>query len=369
MAKPYNSLYFSFDDFMATVTIIGCGVVGAMLAYELRSTGLDVEVVEANSRPAMVSTGAALGVLMAACSSKAKGDLVDLRLKSLSKYDRLIADLRQQTNLSILYNRKGILNLYRSQAAETKSRSLIEIRKEQGFELQWLEGIDISQRFPHWQADGGLFSPCDRAVHPTQLVNALVAAASLDGVKFYWNTPIKSLQDISSDRIVITAGMGANKLLTEALGKSNLLQPVGGQALLVECPDLNLSEVVHFENEDGSDVNVVPLGNDLYWLGATVEFEYDQLPSVANEKLLLDQAIAWCPLFKDAKVLETWAGDRPRPQGARAPILGFVPEYPHILIATGHYRNGVLMAPVTAEITRDLILNGDSDLPWRPFSL
>ncbi|PZU95108.1 MAG: FAD-dependent oxidoreductase [Pseudanabaena sp.] len=354
---------------MATVTIIGCGVVGAMLAYELRHTGLEVEVVEAKSCPAMVSTGAALGVLMAACSSKAKGDLVNLRLKSLSKYDRLIADLEQQTNLNILYNRKGILNLYRSPEAETKSRSLIEIRKEQGFELQWLENTDISARFSPWQADGGLFSPCDRAVHPTQLVNALVAAASLEGVKFHWNTPIKDLQDVSSDRVVITAGVGSNQLLTKVLGKSNLLQAVGGQALLVEVPNLNLLEVIHFENEDGSDVNVVPLGYDRYWLGATVEFEYDQLPCVANEKLLLEQAIAWCPLFENAKILQTWAGDRPRPQGARAPILGFVPDSPHILLATGHYRNGVLMAPVTAEITRDLLLNGDSDLPWRPFAL
>lgn len=353
---------------MTTVTIIGCGVVGAMLAYELRHTGLEVEVVEANPRPAMVSTGAALGVLMAACSSKAKGDLVNLRLRSLRKYDRLIADLEQQTNLSILYNRKGILNLYRSPEAAPKSRSLIEIRKEQGLELQWLESADISERFPHWQADGGLFSPDDRAVHPVQLVTALVAAASLEGVKFHWNTSIKSLQDVSSDHIVVTAGVGSNQLLAEILGKSDLLQAVGGQALLVEVPHLNLLEVVHFENEDGSDVNVVPLGDNLYWLGATVEFEYDQLPRVANEELLLNQAITWCPLFENAKILQTWVGDRPRPQGARAPILGFVPNYPRILLATGHYRNGVLMAPVTAEITRDLLLNGDSDLPWRPFS-
>ncbi|NUN65321.1 FAD-binding oxidoreductase [Pseudanabaena biceps] len=354
---------------MTTVTIIGCGVIGAMIAYELRNTDLEVTVIEANSQPAMGSTGAALGVLMGACSSKAKGDLVTLRLASLRKYDHLITELTQQTNLDILYNRNGILNLYRSSNAETKARSLIEIRKEQGFELQWLDQNHIREQFPQWHTDGGLMSFCDRAVHPTQLVKALVTAAIADGVKFHWNEPVKNLADISGDRLVITSGLGSNPLISSIIGKSDLLQPVGGQALLVEIPHLNLQTVVHFENEDGSDVNVVPLGGDRYWLGATVEFDYEQLPRQANEKLLLEQAIAWCPLFEKAKILSTWAGDRPRPQGVRAPILGFMPKLPHILIATGHYRNGLMMAPITAQITRDLLLEGDSDLPWQPFCL
>ncbi|MFO0214181.1 MAG: NAD(P)/FAD-dependent oxidoreductase, partial [Pseudanabaena sp.] len=118
-----------------------------------------------------------------------------------------------------------------------------------------------------------------------------------------------------------------------------------------------------------SDINIVPLGDDQYWLGATVEFEYELLPREENIALLLAQAIAWCPAFANAEVLETWSGERPRPQGTRAPILGFVPNHPQMLIATGHYRNGVMMAPVTAQITKDLLLTGKSDLPWQPFSL
>jgi len=356
---------------MTTVTIIGCGVIGAMLAYELSKTELNVTVVEANSKPATGATGTALGVLMAASSSKAKGNLVKLRLASLSMYDRLIADLTAQTNRNILYNRNGILSLYRSPIGVTKAQSLIEIRKEQGFELRWLDSEEISQQFSQWQTDGGLLSLCDRAVHPTQLVNALVEAATQNGVNFYWNTPVKNLEDLISDRIVITAGLGSNSLLTPFLKDREqvLLQPVGGQALRVKVPHLNLQTVINAENEDQSDINIVPLGNDQYWLGATIEFEYDQLPREANVSLLLEQAIAWCPTFTQAEVLETWAGDRPRPLANQAPILGFVPDYPHILMAIGHYRNGVMMAPVTARITKDLLLNGKSDLPWQSFSL
>ncbi|MBD2177836.1 FAD-binding oxidoreductase [Pseudanabaena sp. FACHB-1998] len=364
---------------MTTVTIIGCGAIGAMLAYELSkdldANALEVTVLEAQSQPAMQATGASLGVLMAASSSKAKGGLVSLRLASLRRFDRLITELTQQTNRQILYNRHGILNLSRSPEAEIKARSLIEIRKAQGFELQWLEQDDMSQRFPQWLADGGLFSPCDRAVHPKQLVEALVEAATQNGVKFCWNVPVQDLGNIKSDRLVITAGLGSNALVAPYLPKSeqDLLIPVGGQALLVKVPDLHLQNIIHAENEDSSDINsdinIVPLGGDRYWIGATLEFEYEVLPRPANVQFLLDQAIAWCPAFAQAEVLETWAGDRPRPQCVKAPILGFLPNHPRILLATGHYRNGVMMAAVTAQITKDLLLYGSSDLPWQSFAL
>ena len=363
---------------MQTVTIIGCGVIGAMIAYELskcKEYELNVTVLEPNTSPAMVATGSALGVLMAASSSRARGVLVKLRLASLSKYDRLITELTEQTKHDILYNRNGILNLYRSPDAETKSRSLSEIRKRQGFDLHWLDRDQIAQDFSQWQTDGGLLSPCDRAVHPTQLVNALVEAATQNGVKFLWNTPVENLEDLSSDRLIVTSGLGSNPLLAPLLKDhpkytgQNLMQPVSGQALLLHIPNLNLKNVVHIENEDGSDLNIVPLGSDRYWLGATLEFEPNELPNESNVSLLLEQAIAWCPTFANAEVLETWAGDRPRPLANQSPILGFAPDHPHILVATGHYRNGVLMAPVTAQITKDLLLTGTSDLPWRPFTL
>jgi glycine/D-amino acid oxidase-like deaminating enzyme len=367
----------TFKKLMRNITIIGCGVIGAAIAYELSKSEytLNVTVLEANPQPAMVATGSALGVMMAVSSSRARGVLVKLRLASLSKYDRLISDLVTQTKLDILYNRNGILNLYRSPEAEPKARSLSGIRERQGFALQWRDREQISEDFPLWKTDGGLLSPCDRAVHPTQLVKALVEAATQNGVKFLWNTTVNKLEDISSDRLIVTSGLGSNALLAPLLKNhpkysgQDLMQPVGGQALLLDIPNLNLKNVVHVENEDGSDLNIVPLGGDRYWLGATLEFEPNILPREANVSLLLEQAIAWCPTFMNAEVLETWAGDRPRPQANQSPILGFVPEHPHILIATAHYRNGVLMAPITAQITKDLLLTGTSDLPWRPFTL
>ncbi|MDX2254555.1 MAG: FAD-dependent oxidoreductase [Pseudanabaenaceae cyanobacterium bins.39] len=367
------------------VNIIGCGVIGAAIAYHISrvsrndhrcfDTGaaLDISVFEANPRPAMVATGASLGVLMGACSAKARGDLINLRLRSLGMYDRWIDDLQSQTGLSILYNRQGILNLYRSPVM-SKLQSLIAIRKEQGFDLEWLEPSQMPD-FLRDQTLGGLFSPCDRAVHPVQLVNALVTASAMNGVTFYWDQPVQNLRSLVGDAdaiTVVTAGMGARELLAPILPRE-ILQPIGGQAVRVRLPNLGLQQVIHAEGDLAPDIlpdlNIVPLGNDEYWLGATVEFEDRTLPRQENMELLRQQAIAWCPAFQDAEILETWAGHRPRPQGAKAPILGAVPDLPHILLAIGHYRNGVMMAPITAQIISDLILNGGSDLPWQGFAL
>ena len=358
------------------VVIIGCGAIGASIAYKLsQSASLQVTVLEANSQAGQGATGASLGVLMAACSQKATGDLVTLRLASLRLYEQLIPQLERQTGLSIP-NCAGILCLSQKIGSESKWQSLIGKRQQQGFDLQFFDRDHVRSKYPFLSAQSALYSPSDRALHPSMLVQALVKAATLNGAKFIYDRKVDRLADIpDADKIVITAGLGSDRLrqsldLDLDLDRpSNLLAPVGGQAILVELPDVSLNAVIHAEAANGEDINIVPLGFDRYWIGATVEFEPDTLPRTSNISLLLDKAIEFCPAFAQAKIIETWAGYRPRPVSQRSPILGFLPSHPNVSIATGHYRNGVLMAPITAEIINDLILKGESDRPWQGFAL
>lgn len=352
------------------VVIVGCGVVGAAIAYQLSRSSFSVQVIEARSQPAMGATGAALGVLMAACSQKPHGDLVRLRLASLSLYDRLISDLIAETGIGIPYNRAGILSLYDATDAEAKWLPTILARQVQGFKLDWLDTEALRSQYPKLKASSGMYSECDRALNPTKLVQALVQAATQNGADFVFNRPVERLADLpKADWTVITAGLGSNPLLDFGdRGDAPLLIPVGGQAIEVYLPGLDVPQVIHAVGADGSDINIVPLGQDRYWIGATVEFEPTELPRDANIAALLDQASQFCPIMQQAEVLKTWAGDRPRPRQARSPILGFVPGDRKLLVATGHYRNGILMAPISAQIITDLIVQGDSDLPWKSFS-
>ncbi|WP_019502098.1 NAD(P)/FAD-dependent oxidoreductase [Pseudanabaena sp. PCC 6802] len=350
------------------VVVVGCGVIGATIAYELSRLSLPVQVIEARSQPGMGATGAALGVLMAACAQKPDGDLVALRLASLRRYDRLIAALITETGWDIPYNRAGILSIYADPDAQAKWSPTILARQAQGFSLKWLDRSALRSQYPLLAAEGGTYSESDRALNPAKLVQALVQAAQQNGAKFIFSSPVERLSDLpDADWIVITAGLGSDRLL-DSLNLGNdepLLMPVGGQAIEIYLPGLDVAQVIHAVDLNGSDINIVPLGQDRYWVGATVEFDPQDLPREANVAKLLATASQFCPLMQQAKVLQTWAGDRPRPRKARSPILGFVPGHPNVLVAIGHYRNGILMAPISAQIICDLIVGGDSDLPWR----
>ncbi len=365
------------------VVIVGGGVIGTAIAYELSLVAnLEITVLEAHAQPGQGSSSSALGVLMAASSRSKKESLIDLRLASLRRFEDLIPELEAKTGISIPYNRHGIICLYEYEAAEEKWQPLIVQRRAKGFELAWLNQTEMRSQYPQFTSGlSGLFSADDRAVGTSMFIQALVKAAELNGVKFLCDrsiqisaiASIKSLESTcnqilsDADYVVIAAGLGSNSLLAEFFPNSadTLLSPVGGQAIQVHVPDLNLPNIVHSEDNNGDDINVVPLGENKYWIGATIQFSLETLPRTANIPLILAQAIKFCPRFNQAQVLSTWAGDRPRPNHQGAPILGFLRDRKNILIATGHYRNGVLMAPVTAQIIRDLIVHGQSDLPWQ----
>jgi glycine/D-amino acid oxidase-like deaminating enzyme len=206
-------------------------------------------------------------------------------------------------------------------------------------------------------------------------VQALVQAAQRNGADFTFDCPVEKLADLpEAEWTVITAGLGSNALLDlveRSVDRQDapLLIPVGGQAIEIYLPGLDLPHVIHAVDANGKDINIVPLGRDRYWVGATVEFDPTVLPRDANVAALLGAFSQFCPLAQQAEVFRTWAGYRPRPRQARSPILGFVPGHKNLLVATGHYRNGILMAPISAQIIADLILKGDSDLPWQGFSL
>ena len=102
----------------------------------------------------------------------------------------------------------------------------------------------------------------------------------------------------------------------------------------------------------------MPVGGGDYWVGATVEFPTNGDEVVAApEKLeaVRQKAIAFCPALAEAAVVRTWSGLRPRPEGTPAPVIGHVQGKSHVLLATGHYRNGVLLAPATAQGIREII--------------
>ncbi|MGM3308219.1 NAD(P)/FAD-dependent oxidoreductase [Anabaena sp. WFMT] len=380
------------------IVIIGCGVVGATIAYQLSQIkGLNITVFDQN-QPAQASTGAALGVLMGVISHKIKGKAWQMRQESIKRYETLIPELEGITGRKIPCNRQGIVMLL-SEDAERPLESgvevmsewerLREVRQSQGWQLAVWDKEKLQKFCPqinHPTIIGAVYSPQDRQLNPTALTLALVDAAQRNGVKFKFGVAVKNNQvpssllvqtsptinehlksmetsegTVTADWFIVSAGLGSTSL-TAQLNQKVHIRPVLGQALYLSLGRfLGNSEFQPVIT--GNDIHLVPMGNGDYWVGATVEFPNDTDEISAKQELLeslKQQAIAFCPDLASAKVVRTWSGLRPRPENRPAPVIDKLPGFNNVLLATGHYRNGVLLAPATASAIQEMIIPKNS---------
>ena len=358
---------------MSHVVIIGCGVIGAAIAYELSLVpGLKITVLD-QQPPAQASTGAALGVLMGVISHKIKGNAWRWRQTSIQRYETLIPELEALTGQQIAFNRQGILSLCGKGEDLSDWQKLADIRASQGYQLEIWDTAKLRETCPqvgNEKITAAVYSPQDRQLNPTALTLALVNGATHHGARFKFGSIALEIQDngvvqttqenITADWIILASGLGSTPL-TAQLNQMVDIRPVLGQAL-----QLRLAHPLG--NPDfqpvitGDDVHIVPLGGGDYWIGATVEFPKENQEIVPETELLksvLQQAIAFCPELATATVIKTWSGLRPRPTGRPAPVIGKLPGFDNILLATGHYRNGVLLAPATAYAIREIITSNN----------
>ena len=364
---------------MTRIAIIGAGVVGAAIAYELSLiAGLDIILLD-EREPLTGSTRSALGVLAGAINRKGW----TLRKASLERYETLIPELEARTGVSIPYNRQGILLL---QSTETKEKlkkwKKLQINRESyGYPLERWNLEQLIQACPHLALEStisAIYSPRDRQVHPRILTQSLITAARLNGVQCQFGLKVElfpaqtalngekihlhyiqtSQGTLAVDQGIISAGIGS-KQLTQSLSQMVDIQPVLGQALQVKLPEplenCSFQPVISKE-----DVYIIPLDAGEYWIGATVEFpsENGEMNEDANLlEIARQQAIAIFPALSEAEVIRTWSGKRPRPEGEPAPIIRELEGYDNVLLATGHYRNGVLLAPATALMIKNKLLS------------
>ena len=377
---------------MNHIVIIGCGIIGATLAYELSLIeGLKITVID-KQPPAQEATGAALGVLMGIISHKVKGKAWRMRQTSIQRYETLIPELEAITNRKIPFNRQGILMLLPSPEVTTDDipfrEKLRESRRNQGWDLNILDKAQLEKICPQVDVTGreyigAIHSPQDRQLDPTAFTLALVKAAQHNGVDFKFgvsalgikstsnqeNSSARELETtsgvITADTFIISAGLGSSPL-TEQLNQKVDIRPVLGQAIHLRLSH-PLGKTKFQPAITCNDTYVVPRRGDVYpatdyWVGATVEFTQDNGEVAADKELLettLQSAIATCPELAKAEIIRTWSGLRPRPEGRPAPVIEKLPGYDNVILASAHYRNGVLLAPATAEMVKEMVLEGN----------
>ncbi|ELS30590.1 MULTISPECIES: glycine oxidase ThiO [Pseudanabaena] len=338
---------------MTDVLVIGGGVIGLATAIALSQKGANVTIVE-RELCGRGATWAAAGML-APEAEKLEGDLLSFGIRSRDMYPQWIANLMRLSGQDCGYWCCGMLAPVLSESdrqAITKHPQYISLEESR----QRQSGLGESIL-------GALWLPEDGQVNNRKLAKALLGAARSLSIKILEGTTVyqivrdshrvthldTSAGKLHSDRYVLATGAWTRSLLPLPI------KPIKGQMLSVFDSDRKLQRVIYAPN-----CYIVPRQDGTIVIGATVEdVGFDQGNNAAGIAQLLNRAIAVYPAISNMPITETWWGFRPHAPH-EIPILGSS-DYENLILATGHYRNGILFAPITAKLIAELIVDGITD--------
>ena len=348
------------------VVVVGAGIIGCAIARELARRGASVRMFEARTVGAG-ATRASAGILAPYIEAHDRGPLFDLGRRSLAMYDAFISDVAGESGLAIEYRRCGTLEVAMDDAATTRlRRSALD---DPG--LQWLEPDAARGREAALAAsiEGAVLAPSHGYVAVPPLMDALSWAALRHGVQIEAAHRVTgvttdsrgvtiSTEDGTSwaaDHVVIAAGSWVGQLQMDDPAAS-MVRPVRGQLLRLQWRGAPLGHIIW-----GPDCYVVPWQDGTVLVGATVEdVGFDERTTAAGVRDLLDAVCELLPEAWRATFIEARAGLRPATSDG-LPFLGPSAQSDRVVFATGHYRNGVLLAPLTARVIADWILDRTLD--------
>ncbi len=339
---------------MTDVLIIGGGIIGLATAFELAIAGAEVTILERGSC-GQGATRAAAGML-APQAEKLSGALLDLALRSRQLYPDWITKLEHLTGMDSGFWACGILCPYFNSIWIWRQN----LHKHPHF--QSCQQIQARQQGLNFNIAGGLWFPEDAQVDNRRLAEMLTVAVKLQGVKIVENVNVNRIAtaqnqvthletnhgDLQGDRYLLATGAWTKALMPLPI------TPTKGQMLSVFDRDRNLQTILY-----APEAYIIPRQDGRIIIGATVE-DVDFTPGNTAKGIrnLLNGAIKVYPAIADLVIQETWWGFRPNAPD-EMPLLG-ASDYSNLFLATGHYRNGILLAPITAQILTGLIQDSQS---------
>ncbi|MET9424115.1 glycine oxidase ThiO [Streptomyces sp. NPDC006540] len=366
------------------VLVIGGGIIGLVTAWRTAQRGLRVAV--ADPEPGGGAAQVAAGML-AAVTELHYGEqtLLGLNLESAHRYPDFVAELEETSGGRVGYRSCGTLAVALDADDRAHLRELHALQHRSGLSSEWLTGRECRRLEPMLAPGvrGGLRVDGDHQVDPRRLAAALITACERAGVDFRrsWAERLLVTGDratgaVLADGSEVTAGQavlagGSMSGRLEGVPKDVLppVRPVKGQVLRLTVPRPYapfLSRTVRAVVR-GSHVYLVPREDGELVVGATSEeLGWDTTVTAGGVYELLRDAHELVPGITELPLTETRAGLRPGSPD-NAPLLGLT-ELPGLLLATGHYRNGVLLTPVTGDVLADALTTGELPEVARPFS-
>ncbi|HWP28151.1 MAG TPA: glycine oxidase ThiO [Chloroflexota bacterium] len=359
------------------VAIVGGGVIGCAAAYYLARAGARVVVLERDRIGAEASTAAA-GLLAPLAEDARPGPFLDLALASLARYPALATELRATTGIDIELLTPGLLRLALDEAEAADYQASLRWQQQRGLPVRWLEGAEVRTLVPQVTSSvcGAVYSELEHHVNPVRLVEALARAAAAHGAEFRLGTPVQGLcwqgrrvvgvrlpeGELAAGHVVLAAGAWA-AACGDWLGIRLPVEPVKGQLVAILPETTTLRHPLY-----GRRGYLVPKADGTVYVGATVErVGFDRRVTAAGVASLLGLLCELVPPLSTATFVRAWAGLRPGTPD-HLPVLGPVPGIEGVTLATGHYRNGILLAPISGELVAQAAQGKPTTLPLAPFS-
>lgn len=364
------------------VLVAGAGVIGASIAWRAAQRGLTVTL--ADPTPGAGATATAAGML-APVTELHYGEtpLLALGRASSERYPAFAAEVEQASGQPAGYVRCGTLQVAFDHADLAGLRDLHAYQRSLGLATELLGPAELREREPGLASGlpGGLLSPDDHQVDPRLLHRALLVAAGAAGVRLVRTRVVAArvtsgrvsgalLEDgteLAVGNLVVAAGSWSGTLGGVPGSALPAVRPVKGQTVRVRHPGPPLLSHVLRANVRGSAVYLVPRPDGQIIIGASSEEAgFDLRPRTGVIYELLRDAGAVLPAVSETEFLEVSTGLRPGSPD-NAPLLG-ESGLPGLILATGHFRNGVLLAPVTADGIAALLADGVLPAEYGPFT-
>ena len=361
---------------MAEVAVVGAGLIGLGIAYELAKRDLGVTVLD-RDEPARAASWAGAGMLAPFSEELPDDEMLVLCRDSLARYPAFVEDLRERSGVDVRLRIDGTLHVALDDARLVELAFHAETYRANGGDVSVLSRNESLAREPMLAKNlaGAVFVANEAQVDNRRLGRALLGACEALGVRFERVAEIaiecdaRRVRGLRTERgfmpagtVVNAAGAWAGLLDGVPEDLRVPVRPVAGEMLAIAIPRNAVRAQVWLGHR-----YLVPRDDGRLLVGATVEDRgFDARVTAAGMRDLLDAALAVAPALAEFAVVETWAGLRPGSPDGR-PFLGATALEGYV-VAAGHFRNGILLAPITASLIADLIVDGSAErlAPFAP---
>jgi glycine oxidase len=355
--------------------VAGGGLVGACIALELAEAGMRVGLYDARE-PGREASWASAGMISPAPESPGMIPFVPISLASAALYPKFIQKVEGLSGMDVGYRKDGAIDALLDGNIEEELSTVIALQHGVGLRAEALTAEQARQMEPSLteEIEAAIFRPDEASLDSRAFTDAVLKAAKARGVQIFAGNGAKALwkengqckglilEDgrVQAKWTIIAAGCFSARI--EGVAAYAPVFPAKGQMIALRCESVEIQHVLWMEH-----TYLVPRDDGRIIAGSTIErtgFDHDV--TAAGMKKILSEAIKLAPGLEAARIEETWAGLRPDSPD-HLPILGPT-DMDGLLIATGHFRSGILLAPVTAVLMREWICTQKVSVDWERFS-